>query len=142
MKDVSYGVCFYKITDTTEILLMRAKGHTEWGFIKGKIEENELKEECAIRECFEESGITVKPTDLEELFFSVKKRKNVGIFLVDSVNIDFSNVSLCPREVEEIRWFRIDEDIEIQKNQQDILDFITTKFIKRLYYFNKEETNK
>lgn len=137
MKPTSYGVCCYKITDTTEILLMRAKGHKNWGFIKGKIDKGETPKECAVRECLEETGIVIDQSLLEDMYYQTGDKKNVGIFMVDSVNVDFSTISLCPREVEELKWFKITDYIDIQMNQRKILKKIINFYIKRVYYFNK-----
>ena len=65
------------------IILIQPKGHTEYGFAKGKIELNETKERCAVREMFEETGIVVEENNLENYFEQNNKRKDVGIFLVD-----------------------------------------------------------
>lgn len=137
MKPRSYGICPYRITDTTEILLMRAKGHSNWGFVKGKIEDNESVKECAVRECFEEIGISIDERYLEDFFYSTESRKNIGIFLVDSTNIDLSSPVLCDREVDELRWFKVTDVIDIQLNQKRVLTNIINKFIKRVYFFNR-----
>ncbi len=70
MKEYSYGICPYKIENSkVQILLIQPKGHTEWGFIKGKIDVGETKEECAIRECLEETNISSNETVVVRLVF-------------------------------------------------------------------------
>ena len=139
MKPFSYGVCLYRVNDhKTEILLIRPKGHTDWGFIKGKIDKGETKEECAKRECKEETNISFKVKHLEDYFEQKSTKKNVGIFLIDSINCDLTNIILEEREIEEIKWFKIMDDFIINKNQQKILNKIIDKFIKRIYIYNKD----
>lgn len=143
MKEYSYGVCPYRINNyCTEILIIRSKGHTEWGFIKGKIDKNETPQECAKRETLEETNIKFKKKYLEDYYYQINKNKNIGIFLIDSFNIDISNIILEEREIEEIKWVKLDiSDIAFNKNQTKILNQIKNKFINRIYYFSNKEYN-
>ena len=135
MKEYSYGICPYKIENSkVQILLIQPKGHTEWGFIKGKIDD-ETKEECAIRECREETNIFVDKIHLEHFFEQENKRKDVGIFLVDCCNLDLSNIILEKREVQKIEFFDIKEQIKINKNQEYILFNIQNLFWKKEFHF-------
>jgi 8-oxo-dGTP pyrophosphatase MutT (NUDIX family) len=131
MKEQSYGVCIYRLRSEVEILLMKPKGGSQWGFIKGKLEKGEHQKECAVRECFEETGIVIDPRDLEHMFYRPTKRKNIGIFLVKEEYVDMTNIVLCPKETEEISWFSFDQtlnDIEIHNNQKKILKDILDYF--------------
>ena len=135
MKEYSYGVCPYKIKKgKVQILLIQPKGHLEWGFIKGKIDSDETKAECAIRECLEETNIIVDEIYLEHFFEQENKRKDVGIFLVDCCNLDLSNIILEKREVQKIEFFDIKEQIKINKNQEYILFNIQNLFWKKEFH--------
>ena len=135
MKEYSYGICPYKIENSkVQILLIQPKGHKEWGFIKGKIDD-ETKEECAIRECLEETNIFVDKIHLEHFFEQENKRKDVGIFLVDCCNLNLSNIKLEKREIENIKFFNIKEHIKINKNQEHILFNIQNLFWKKEFHF-------
>lgn len=140
MKDFSYGICPYRIVDyTTEILIIRAKGHKEWGFIKGKIDKNETQKDCAQRETLEETNIKFKKKHLEDYFVQQNKKKNIGIYLIDEINIDCSNIVLEEREIEEIKWINFDTtNVEFNKNQRVIFNDIKNKFAKRVYYFSNK----
>lgn len=138
MKEYSYGVCPYRITSKgTEILLIQSKGSEEWGFIKGKIDDSESIKDCAKRECKEETNIKFKKKYLETYFEQTNEKKNIGIFLIDCINIDMSNIILSEKEIQKIKFFNIKEDIKINKNQKKILFKIKNLFWKRIYYFNK-----
>ena len=142
MKEYSYGVVIYRIRDySTDLLFMRAKGHNQWGMLKGKIETDETIQECATREVLEESGILINPLFLEDYFENNTKRKLVGIFLIQDIHCDLSNVRLCEREVDELRWFNVNDYVDIQLNQKRIYNEIVNKFINREYYFSNKDTN-
>ena len=136
MKEYSYGICPYKIENSkVQILLIQPKGHKEWGFIKGKIDVGETKEECAIRECLEETNISVNEIHLENFFEQPNSKKDVGIFLVDCCNLNLSNIKLEKREIENIKFFNIKEHIKINKNQEHILFNIQNLFWKKEFHF-------
>ena len=136
MKEYSYGICPYKIENSeVQILLIQPKGHNDWGFIKGKIDSGETKEECAIRECLEETNISVNEIHLEHFFEQPNSKKDVGIFLVDCCNLNLSNIKLEKREIENIKFFNIKENIKINKNQEQILLKIQNLFWKKEFHF-------
>ena len=130
MKDYSYGICPYKIENSeVQILLIQPKGHLEWGFIKGKIDSDETKAECAIRECLEETNIIVDEIYLEHFFEQENKRKDVGIFLINTKTLNLKNIKLQNGEVHRIKFFDLDSHILINKNEAEILESIRKKFI-------------
>ena len=130
MKEYSYGICPYKIENSkVQILLIQPKGHLEWGFIKGKIDSDETKAECAIRECLEETNIDVQINNLEDYFIQNNKRKNVGIFLINTKKLNLKNIKLQKKEVHRIKFFDLDSHILINKNQKEILESIRNRFI-------------
>lgn len=126
MKEYSYGICpYYKVQDEVYIMLIQPKGHVEWGFTKGKIEENETKDECAVREFYEETGLTINKAVLENYFEQRNKRKDVGIFLVNIFNMNKNDkINLQSKEVHKIKLFNITDKIDIYKNQEIILNDI------------------
>ena len=129
-KDYSYGICPYRIKDNkVQIMLVQATGHKEWGFIKGKIDKGESIPECAKRECQEETNIRFDINNLEDYFYQVNTKKNIGIFLINIENLDISRLKLARRELQDYRFFNIKDNIFISKNQQKILNSIKEKFI-------------
>jgi len=129
-KAYSYGVCPYRINnDSIEIMLVQSTGHEEWGFIKGKIDKNESIPECAKRECSEETNIRFNINDLEDYFYQVNTKKNIGIFLINVNNLDLGRLKLSKKELQDYRFFNIKDNIYISKNQQKILNSIKNKFI-------------
>ncbi|OAV94117.1 hypothetical protein PTTG_04289 [Puccinia triticina 1-1 BBBD Race 1] len=48
--------------DATQVLLVRGfKSNSSWSFPRGKINENELPKDCAVREVLEETGFNIEP---------------------------------------------------------------------------------
>lgn len=128
-KEFSYGICPYKIVkNKIQIMLVQSTGHTEWGFIKGKIESGESIEECAKRECLEETNIKFSIKHLEDYFYQVNKKKNIGIFLINVNNLDVSKIKLARKELQSYKYFNLVEDIDISKNSLNILNSIREKF--------------
>lgn len=129
MKEYSYGICPYKIKNNkVQILLIQPKGHTEWGFVKGKIESNESIAECAIRETLEEIGLKVTINNLEDYFIQKNKRKDIGIFLVNTKILNLKNIKLQKSEVHRVKFFGLEDNIDINKNQSLILQDIREYF--------------
>lgn len=129
-KEYSYGVCPYKIKKgKVQILLIQPKGHTEWGFIKGKIEPDETITECAKRETLEETNIDIIINNLEDYFEQKNKRKDVGIFLINTKTLNLKNIKLQKGEVHRIKFFDLESKILINNNQVDILESIRKKFL-------------
>jgi 8-oxo-dGTP pyrophosphatase MutT (NUDIX family) len=108
---------------------VQSTGHEEWGFIKGKIDKNESIPECAKRECSEETNIRFNINDLEDYFYQVNTKKNIGIFLINVNNLDLGRLKLSKKELQDYRFFNIKDNIYISKNQQKILNSIKNKFI-------------
>ena len=130
MKEYSYGVCPYKIKKgKVQILLIQPKGHKEWGFIKGKIELDETITECAKRETLEETTIDILINNLEDYFEQKNKRKDVGIFLINTKTLNLKSIKLQKGEVHRIKFFDLESDILINKKQAEILESIRKKFL-------------
>jgi len=124
----AYGICLYlKEKNSIKILLCKSvKSTSKWGFLKGVALDNEKKEETALREFQEESGIYISSSQLESYFEQKNKTKDIGIYLVDGKkikNLDkyFQNDKLKQRynsnENSNVEFFDIDKLPNIKKKQ-------------------------
>jgi len=130
MKEFSYGICPYQIREDGVYVLLNKTGRIgDYNFFKGKIEEGESIEDCAVREFEEESGIVVAQSYLGDYFFQKGSRKDVGIFLISFTDKEIS-ISADPEEIFSYSWVRIDDGVVTSKNQQKIMDDI-------VFYFNE-----
>lgn len=89
------------------------KGFTgKWSFPKGHREENETPHDCAKREIYEETGLTID---------DIQSKKAVFVSIYYYFDIAFENE--CPtnpidtKEVKDIGWFSPEETILLEKNK-------------------------
>lgn len=130
MKEISYGIAPYKIINNQVYLYVSKSSHiSEYGFIKGKIEKEENIKECVIREVKEEINLNIKKEYLETFFFEKTKRKDIGIFLINEKNINFSNLNLN-KEIYSFELKKLEEDLykKFCFNQKKILNKIFLEF--------------
>lgn len=132
----AYGILPYKIEeDGIKILLCKSvKSFEKWGCLKGMQDKNESPKECAKREFFEESSITVETYLFEEFFYQENKEKDIGIWIVEAnkiTNFDsfFMNETLYEYllswENSKVKFFDIKELPIIKKKQKKLLTQIT-----------------
>lgn len=139
MKEYSYGICPYKIRNGNVYILLNKTGRVgDFNFFKGKIEEGETVEECAIREFWEEAGIKYKQRRLENFFYQTGVRKDVGIFLVDWDNSKTEDTIKTNEEIYSYEWVKLDPSVKTSRNQQKIYNDIILYFKgRRIPYFKE-----
>jgi 8-oxo-dGTP pyrophosphatase MutT (NUDIX family) len=91
----------------TEVLLVHRPHRKDWTFPKGKLEEGETDEACALREVEEETGLRCA---LQEELPSVSYRTRKGRLKVVRywMMVPISGVARPRNEVDAIRWLPID----------------------------------
>ncbi len=122
------GVVYRKTPDNKiQVLLVAVKGGEVWTIPKGLINKGESKEETAIREVREEGGVEGEIVDFidsvqywyvwpDETGEKVKRHKTVYYYLLRYKGGDPSQHDF---EVDDARWFDIDEAIKIVKYPSD-----------------------
>jgi 8-oxo-dGTP pyrophosphatase MutT (NUDIX family) len=145
MKEYSYGIIPYKFENgNVKILLSKvSKNRTEFDFIKGKIEENETKIDCVIREVNEEISIKINKSHIEkDMFYQVNKRKNIGLFFINWDYYKNINYKLN-KELYSLNWFDYNDLPQLSKNQEKFSEIIKDRFnnyfaLRFMYKFNKK----
>ena len=113
----SGGVIFRKSDNSIEVALIAVRGRKAWCLPKGLIDKNEAPPATALREVREEAGlhgeIIEKIGHISYWYFinedRVKVHKMVHFFLLKYIKGDTEDHD---HEVDEARWFQIDEAIE------------------------------
>ena len=123
MKEKSYGISPYFVKNKKIYILLNKTSYvSDWNFFKGKIEGEETKIQCAIREFCEEARFDFSDYRLEDYFEQKNKRKDIGIFLVQvEEKMDFY---FDRKEIFEYEWVELDTDIKLSPNQQKIYNDI------------------
>lgn len=129
-KEVSAGGVVYRRTDDgLEVVLASRRtrrGQLAWGLAKGGIEIGETREQAAIREVREETGLTADiEADLGDTKYmyvwdDIRIRKTVHFFLMRHTG---GNVEDRDDEMEEIRWFPMERAMKraAYRGERDIL---------------------
>jgi 8-oxo-dGTP pyrophosphatase MutT (NUDIX family) len=128
---VSAGGVVYRLTDDGQIEVVLAsrrtrRGDLAWGLAKGGIEDGESREEAAVREVREETGLIAEiEADLGDTKYmyvweDVRIRKTVHFFLMRCVGGDIDDRD---DEMEEIRWFPLDRALKraAYRGERDVL---------------------
>jgi 8-oxo-dGTP pyrophosphatase MutT (NUDIX family) len=123
------GVVYRRADEEIEVVLASRRtrrGQLAWGLAKGGIEEGESKEEAAIREVREETGlIATIEADLGDTKYiyvwdDIRIRKTVHFFLMRFTGGDVDDRD---DEMEEIRWFPLERAIKraAYRGERDML---------------------
>jgi 8-oxo-dGTP pyrophosphatase MutT (NUDIX family) len=123
------GVVYRRADEDIEVVLASRrtrKGQLAWGLAKGGIELGETKEEAAIREVREETGMTAEiEADLGDTKYmyvwdEIRIRKTVHFFLMRHTGGDVDDRD---DEMEEIRWFPLERAIKraAYRGERDML---------------------
>lgn len=119
--------------ENTEKILLVKMHNGNWGFPKGHIENNETKEETAIREVHEETNVNIKiiPNFEREIKYipNEKTIKKVTIFAGITQDED---VKIDTFEIEDFQWCTYEEALKLvtYKLQKDVLEKARKVFVK------------
>ena len=138
----AYGIVPYYVKgDDIKILLCKSVASKDrWGCLKGTKTRNETAYECAKREFFEESSISVDVALFEEYFEQLNDDKDVGVWLINFKNIEnmekyFANDTLKEQylswENSKVKFFSLDNLPKLKKKQEELIteikDFLKSK---------------
>jgi 8-oxo-dGTP pyrophosphatase MutT (NUDIX family) len=116
-----------------KLLVVKGNGSGIYSFPKGKQNDNETLETCAIREVCEETGIMINEDELID-----KKKCKIGkntYFILEVDEDQYQTFEIYDtREVCEVSWKTIDElkEINCNKDIRNVLQYPVKKF----YYHN------
>lgn len=124
----SGGVIYRERGGGVEVALISVRGGSVWALPKGLVDKGETSEETALREVSEETGlkggIIGRIGQISYWYFikeeNARCKKTVDFFLMKYLGGDTAQHDF---EVEEARWFLLDEAIErtAYKSEKDML---------------------
>jgi len=101
------------------LLLVHRPKYDDWTFPKGKAENGETDEECALREVHEETGLKcelVTPAGVTEYLDSRGRPKVVHWFVMHPLGGEFEPTD----EVDELRWESTEDAAELLSYERDV----------------------
>lgn len=127
-KTISCGAVVYKKSDSwqdTQILLVKQFDSNDgWGIPKGHINPGESFEDCAVRETFEETGVSVtlgQRLRNARAIYKTEEKTIVAFMAVQSCNSPV-NFGGKESEVVDARWHKVSELPRIYTYQQPIVE--------------------
>ena len=93
-----------------KILLIKSWKGTNWGFPKGKIDKDEEKVDCAIREVLEEVGYDISERIRPDVYIEHQwKEQTVRLYVVAGVPDDTAFQTRTKKEISDIAWHKLKE---------------------------------
>lgn len=101
------------INENNEILLQKRSKFKKvnpgkWGICGGKVEIGETTLDAGIRETFEEIGIALNKSELKFLSTAKNEKAHFTVYYVRK-NVDINKCKIREDELEELRYFKIEE---------------------------------
>lgn len=120
------GVVLREAGGTTEVLVVHRPRYDDWSLPKGKLDQAESWEDCALREVHEETGVAVAlGPELSQVHYTDRKGrpKTVRWWLMSAVE-GHPRHGGVDREVDEARWVAVPEvrDLLSYDTDLDLLD--------------------
>ena len=114
--------------NSNEFLVIHRPKYDDWSFPKGKLDNGENLEECALREVHEETGFYCELRDfLGTVAYVDRKGREKKVYYWRMQIIDGS--FLKNNEVDQVSWLSIPEAFERLSYEHDKI-FVTEKFVK------------
>ena len=119
------AVVFRRINEENRFLLIKNRRSTHWGFPKGHMEKGETREQTALREVLEETGlhITLYEGFCSESRYRIgpKIEKRVDVFLGSTTD---TQTVIQKEEIEDYIWLRYPEALKMLRfdNDREILE--------------------
>jgi 8-oxo-dGTP pyrophosphatase MutT (NUDIX family) len=90
------------ISSNNTILLVKGRKTNKWSFPKGHIEGSETVHQCALRECYEETGIS-----LHDFEYDYSKKLNSGEYFIYNMKHELDHTICDSEEILDVAWVSI-----------------------------------
>lgn len=121
-------VAVFIINDKKQVLLQKRSANkrfnpNKWALCAGHVDAGESLESAALRELKEEVGIDITINDLKpfaEREFTIRdSNSHVTYFYYTKSNLNEKDFIIQKEELSEVKWFNIDEVIDMIKSKDD-----------------------
>ncbi len=114
------------INNNNEILLQKRSrfkraNPSKWGICGGKVDLNETTIDAGVRETVEEIGIRLNKEDLNFLSMDINEKTHFTVYYVRQ-DVDIDKCRLQEEELEEVKYFKIEELQELDNEGFEWLD--------------------
>lgn len=93
--------------DTTKVMVIRVKD--KFGFPKGKLNQGESFEACAVREVYEETGIDISNRIDKRICIEFVNHEGKIIFFVARGVAEEERIRMDSHEIDEVRWMKLED---------------------------------
>ena len=90
------------ISHAKSVLLVKGRKKNKWSFPKGHIKGSETMLQCALRECLEETGIS-----LNDYQYNYSKKLNSGEYFIYHIPYELKHNVYDTNEISDIAWLSI-----------------------------------
>ncbi|KAI0233580.1 m7GpppN-mRNA hydrolase [Lamellibrachia satsuma] len=105
----TYGAIMLDPTLKQCLLVQGYWAKASWGFPKGKVNEEESCEECAIREVLEETGFDIRPLIDPQAFIEYRMNEQLNrLYIVPGISMETEFEPRTRNEIKHLQWFRLD----------------------------------
>jgi len=105
----TYGAIMLNEDLTHVVLASSYWNKKSWGFPKGKVNEEEAADRCAVREVYEETGYSIaEKIDPNMYITKTINDQECGLFLIHGVPMNTKFKPIAKFEISEIDWFPLD----------------------------------
>ena len=125
-------VAIFIINDKKQILLQKRNANkrfnpNKWGLCAGHVDSKESLENAALRELREEIGLNLSIRDLKTLskreFTIGESNSHITYFYYIKSNLDEKDFIIQTEELSEVKWFDINEVIDMINNEDQSIVF-------------------
>jgi 8-oxo-dGTP pyrophosphatase MutT (NUDIX family) len=99
------------ISKDNRVLLVKGRDRNKWSFPKGHYKSSEGELECALRECYEETGISYQDIPYE----SFKKLSSGGYYIYRGTE-ELTPIIGDSKEISEVAWVSIPSMMNMRTN--------------------------
>ncbi|KAI9492579.1 DCP2-domain-containing protein [Zychaea mexicana] len=80
-----------------------------WSFPRGKINQDEEFDHCAVREVFEETGYDISPLIKDTYLEATIREQSIRLYIICGVPEDTEFRPQTRKEISQVEWFKLDE---------------------------------